>query len=712
MMRKQNITKDIHKYLKYDWIQFLLTSLICASIFFLVTYSNVYTETYDIEKFSTANETIRSPITIENTKETDSRIREAVQSVEDHYEISLEVADERVSAVHEIFEAIEKVESEDLKKTLSLPSVTIDDKISYLKDLVQDEAIREIDDQVFLSLFEASPENRMLAKELLTTALNDAYHTGVQIEEENKVIESIQQKLHYSTLDNSFVRSLYPLISYGVEPNSFFSADKTNEAQQRARENVEPVMIRAGEIIVEEGKLITNEIYEELKITGLLNEERNIFPLIGLSLLLLLLASMMFLEMWHAKKKKALKLSSLIAIIIISIFIASLMKVVSFYTTTVNPLYFVAPIAVASMLLKILVSERLAIVFSIFYAMVGSVIFNANIPGLLNMEAGVYFLVTQLASIYFLANVKDKMAILKAGISISLYNIVTVSLFLLLSFEKYDWLDYLMFSGYGFLSAMFSTVLTIGMLPFFESGLGIISDSKLLSLSSPNQPLLRKLLIEAPGTYHHSIMVANLSEAACEAIGANGLLARVGAYYHDLGKTVRPHYFIENQMGMKNPHDFLDPYESAEIILQHPLDSAEMLRKDKLPKEIIDIALQHHGTTLLKFFYYKAKEVNEKVSESEFRYQGPRPRSKEAAAVSICDSVEAAVRSLNHPNQEEIENIVTSIIKDRVLDGQLNNSSLTLKELETMKSVICETLKGIYHSRIQYPKDESIKEAK
>src|SRR5699024_7747436 len=222
----------------------------------------------------------------------------------------------------------------------------------------------------------------------------------------------------------------------------------------------------------------------------------------------------------------------------------------------------------------------------------------------------------------------------------------------------------------------------------------------------PNHPLLRKLLVEAPGTYHHSIMVANLSETACEAIGANGLLARVGAYYHDIGKTVRPHYFIENQLAIKNPHDVIDPKQSADIIISHPYDGAAMLKKHRLPKEIIDIAEQHHGTSLLKYFYYKEKEFNKDVKESEYRYPGPKPQTKEAAIICICDSVEAAVRSLKEPTEEKIEEIVSSIINDRMMDGQLDECPITLKELKSIRIAIGETLKGIFHSRIQYPAKE------
>lgn len=235
----------------------------------------------------------------------------------------------------------------------------------------------------------------------------------------------------------------------------------------------------------------------------------------------------------------------------------------------------------------------------------------------------------------------------------------------------------------------------------------MLTDIKLLALSSPNHPLLKKILTEAPGTYHHSIMVANLSETACEAVGANGLLARVGAYYHDIGKTIKPHYFIENQLAAKNPHDLINPKQSANIIINHPYDGADMLVAYRMPKEIIDIAKQHHGTALLKYFFHKEKELNQFVQESDYRYPGPKPQSKEAAIISICDSVEAAVRSLKDPTEEKIEKIVSSIVSDRLMDGQLDESPLTIQELKKVHKTICATLKGIFHSRIQYPTKEA-----
>ncbi|GEN52032.1 hypothetical protein HFA01_02940 [Halobacillus faecis] len=322
-------------------------------------------------------------------------------------------------------------------------------------------------------------------------------------------------------------------------------------------------------------------------------------------------------------------------------------------------------------------------------------------------------MLSQLSGIFFLTKSKDRLSIVRASAGVAFTNICAILFFVFISFEKYSWSEVFLYSGYGVSGAFLSAVLTLGFLPFIETGFGVLSDQKLLTLASPNHPLLRKILMEAPGTYHHSVMVANLSEAACESIGAHGLLARVASYYHDLGKTVQPHYFIENQMGLKNPHDFLEPEQSAEIIIGHPYEGARMLKKNKLPEEIVEIAKQHHGTSLLKYFYYQAKEMNEDTKEDDYRYPGPKPQSKEAAIVCICDSVEAAVRSLDHPTEEKIKKIVKSILEDRMLDGQLDDSNLTFNELKTMETAICETLHGIFHTRIQYPETKPlVKEAK
>ncbi|MFD2046100.1 HD family phosphohydrolase [Ornithinibacillus salinisoli] len=698
--------------IKTKWVTLLLPGLILGIFFFAISLNNVFTETYDIERFTSAKQTIRSPITIENEQETERKTRETVQAVEDRYLISDEVTQEQIGYIEEIFDAIGKLENEvlideDSSENESPVVLTNQEKIIRLKEILSHEIIENVNDTVFLKLMKVSEEAREEGKEVFITAMKEVLESGVRIENKNSRVNVVKESVTYTTLDNELISALEELSSFAIVENSFYDAEKTAEARKEAANSVDPVLINAGEIIVREGQTITNEVYEKLTLVGLLNNERNVFPVIGLSLLIFLIISVVTYEMIVLQKQRKLDKGKIASILLVSLIVVTFMKVISLYTNQTNQLFFIVPVATGVLLLKLLINERLSIVMASLYAIIGCIIFNGQIPGALNVEAGIYFFFSQLAGIIFLRNVKDRFAIVKSGLGMSLANSITVLLFVFLSFEKYSWLDLLIHTGYGVAAALLSAVLTIGLLSYFESGLGILSDVKLLQLSSPNQPLLKKILTESPGTYHHSIMVANISETACEAIGANGLLARVGAYYHDIGKTVRPHYFIENQLAIKNPHDVISPKQSAEIIIHHPYDGAEMLKKHKLPKEIIDIAMQHHGTTLLKYFYYKEKDTNKKVKEADYRYPGPKPQTKEAAIICICDSVEAAVRSLKEPTEEKIDEIVASIVNDRLMDGQLDECPLTLKEVKIIHRTICETLKGIFHSRIQYPMKEA-----
>lgn len=695
------------------WLTIFLPIVMLGIFILLISFKNVYTETYNIERFTNAKETIRSPITIENELETQRKTREAFQAVKDRYEIQTEVTDERIEYIREIFDAIAKLEASNNEqekgeeKDKDNDNFSNQEKLQQLKEILSPEITDNVRESVFTTLLLMSPEEREKGKDEFIHTIRTVMENGVRTENMNSAKADVKQSIKYANLDEDVREAFYALSDFAITENSFFDAEKTSEARKKAASKVDPVVIRAGEIIVREGQTITNEIYEELKLVGLLNKQRNIFPVLGLALLASLIIIVIGYEMYILDKQKKLDKRKIASILFISVIVIVLMKVVSLYTTQSNQLFYVVPIATGALLVKELINERLALVLASLYGIIGSIIFNGQIPGSLNVEAAVYFFFSQVAAVIFLGNLKDRLAIIKAGLGIAAINMVTVLLFLFLSFEKYAFGDLFVPLGYGFASAFLSSVLTIGLLPFFETGLGILSDMKLLQLSSPNQPLLRKILTEAPGTYHHSIMVANLSETACEAIGANGLLARVGAYYHDIGKTVRPHYFIENQLAIKNPHDVIQPKQSAEIIISHPYDGAAMLKKHKMPKEIVDIAMQHHGTSLLKFFYYKEKETNKQVTEADFRYPGPKPQTKEAAVICICDAVEAAVRSLKEPTEKKIDEIVSSIVNDRLMDGQLNECPLTIKELEIVHKTVCETLKGIFHSRIQYPMKEA-----
>ena len=249
----------------------------------------------------------------------------------------------------------------------------------------------------------------------------------------------------------------------------------------------------------------------------------------------------------------------------------------------------------------------------------------------------------------------------------------------------------------------------MGILPFLEGTFNEVTTLKLLELSNPNHPLLKKLLMEAPGTYHHSMLVANLAEMASEEVGANSVIVRIGSYYHDVGKTERPYFFGENQMGGENPHTHMMPNLSAKIIISHVKDGISLAKKYNIPKVIQDIIAEHHGTTLVKYFYYTMKNNSENpddIKEEDFRYPGPVPSSKEAGIIMLADSVEAAVRSIKQPNEDKIKEMINNIINDKLSCGQLNNCNLTIKDIEKIKKCFLTALNGIYHHRIEYPKEK------
>lgn len=362
-----------------------------------------------------------------------------------------------------------------------------------------------------------------------------------------------------------------------------------------------------------------------------------------------------------------------------------LMKFSSFLEPLdIHGLTFIVPAAMGTVLIKLLLNERVAIMSSIVFALSGSLIFNDLLTtGTVNFTYGIYILFSCLAGVILLKNDDIRPKLLQTGFWISIVNMFVIVTLLLLGSGQTGWLNISAELGFAFLSGFISVILVLGLLPVFEAMFGILSTTRLIELSNPNHPLLRKILTETPGTYHHSVMVANLAESACEAIGCHGLLARVAAYYHDLGKTKRPKFFIENQMGEENPHDYISPYASRDIIIDHPYAGADMLREKHMPKEIIDIAQQHHGTTLLQYFYHEAKEEDgDQVTEADFRYPGPKAQTKVTAVVEMADSVEAAVKSMKEPTQEKIEQLVRKIIGARVNDGQFDDCHLTLKEIE------------------------------
>ena len=361
---------------------------------------------------------------------------------------------------------------------------------------------------------------------------------------------------------------------------------------------------------------------------------------------------------------------------------------------------YLVPVASAGMLITILINSHLAMVVVLLLSIVAALINRFN------FDLFFFALVGGVAGICSSLDVRHRRDLVRAGLYISGANMVIISMIGLMKQKSFSQLgeNFLWGIGNGFLCV----ILTMGILPYLEELFSITTNIKLLELSDFNQPLLKRLMVEAPGTYHHSIIVGNLVENASELIGANSLLARVGAYYHDIGKLKNAEYFSENQEGLSSKHDDLTSSMSSLILISHVKEGIDLAREYKLHRPIINIIEQHHGTSLIHYFYHRALEENKasKVGEEKYRYPGPKPRTKEVAIVMLADAVEATSRTLEEPSYERLKNMVDKVINDKFIDGQLNDCNITLVNLHRIAESFAHTLTGIYHTRVEYPKKE------
>lgn len=367
---------------------------------------------------------------------------------------------------------------------------------------------------------------------------------------------------------------------------------------------------------------------------------------------------------------------------------------------TVDPFLpvYAVPLATGAMLAALLIDIHTAIVFTVITSLIAGVWLN-------NPLYSIYVFASGLTAAFGVIRCKKRSSIWRAGLTVSAVSLFTALAITLIRGQIAS-MEPIMAAGFALLNGIIVITLVSALLPLFEYAFNLTTDISLLELLDLNQPLMRELLVEAPGTYHHSIIVGNLAEAAAEAVGVNPLMARVSAYYHDIGKIKMPEYFIENQIASHSKHDKLAPRMSSLILLSHVKEGVELAKKHKLPEVIIDIIQQHHGTSVQTFFYQKAKEQHDKVkplTEEDFRYPGPKPQSRVAALVLMADAVEAASRVLTDTTPARVSLLVDRIINHCFIDGQLDNCELTLKDIREIRTHFVYLLTSMYHKRIKYP---------
>ncbi len=492
------------------------------------------------------------------------------------------------------------------------------------------------------------------------------------------------------------------LVEAFVVPNSLLSEELTEEARQNARDAVEPVIqdYQAGEIIVLRGQVISRAEFEALQQFGLIEEARPWQNFVGAGALVLMMA--IFVHLYFSRRHLPFQYEARSLILVALLFILFMVSArLTIPNRTVLPYAF--PLAAMGLLIATLFGVETGIVFSI----VLSILVPYNLPNALDLTP--YYLLSSMTGVLVLGSARRVWTFFRAGMATALAGIVTLLAFRF-PFVQMDAVALLQLPGAAIFSGLAACSIALLLQYFLAQALGLTTALQLIEISRPDFPLLQFFLRNAPGTYQHSLQVANLAEQAAESIGADALLTRVGALFHDVGKAMNPMFFVENQpQDQLNTHEDLAPHESSEAIIRHVHEGVALAHKHRLPRRIDDFILEHHGTMITRYQYNQALEAaggdESKVDKEKFRYPGPRPRSRETALLMLADGSEARARAERPEDEEAIRKIVRSTIEVAQKQGQLDETQLTLRDLSMITDVFVNILRGSHHPRISYPKE-------
>ena len=674
-------------------------------IAYILLISTVTPKQYNLKEGDIPRVDIKATRDIVDEKSTLEKENQAIEKVGKQYTLRGEVKSEAENNIKILFDKLnesvslvgEKNDEEDSNDKESDNLKTQYEKIAELKKVIN----VTLTQNEYKALLDIPKENLDSLQKNILNIINTAYEKNLEENDEESLKEAREnatKDVKVLGLSEELSNAFSAIVSNEINPNFFYDVDKTEEKIKEAQKNVSKVIIKQNQIIVKEGEPVTAEQLQLLSDLGMLDDENAkvysyVYLVVGV-----FLATIMFLQFIYIKSnyvavyKDTKKLALISLINIMSLVFARALGFVS-------PL--LMPFACAPMLISLLINYKISLVVSSLNMILISALNGFDIQV---MMIGI---VSSILASTLLKRMQQRNELLYTTVYIAIVSaIITVTTGMLISS---DFMDVFIKTGISFIGGILSGVFAMGILPFLESTFNEVTVLKLLELSNPNSPLLKKLLMEAPGTYHHSILVANLAELAAEEVGANAVIARVGAYYHDVGKTERPYFFGENLMGMENPHNKISPNLSASVIISHVKDGLELARKHNLPRVIQEIIAQHHWNTLLKYFYYTMKNNSdnlEDIKEDDYRYPGPIPSSKESGIVMLADSTEAAVRSIKEPNKEKVDEMINNIINDKLATGQLNNCELTLKDLDKIRKCFMSSLNGMYHERVEYPKEK------
>lgn len=695
------------KYIRSISFQRILTTVITVLLVFVIINSGAMPKKYKLAVNGISNYNITAPRDIENKDKTEDKARDAEEKVGYVYK---DISKAPVDVINIVYEFLSYVDSarDGVQKSLQDKGITRKSK-DYTRILEEEQAkavttlsqnISKMDillseQQVQYLIAKATDEDIASFKKESAAIISLIMQENITQENIADKIVKAQNTFQGSTLPQEIKNIGAQLSQAVIMPNKSIDVEITNELKKKAYEDVinnKKVIIKKDERIISTGEVVTLDKYNVLKELNLLEtDSRFDYGFVaGLLFMIIMLAVMLILYIRFFYKAFLRDRQNHIILSIIILLTILISRGVFKYSVLAIPIF------IAPMLVSILMDAKLAVVVNFVLSITLTFVTKGN-AGFLYMS-----LISGTFAAFLMSKANQRSKLSMAGFVVALLNVLVIICVGLIN--KSGWKEISQDSFIVLGNGVISAVLTIGTLPFWESIFNVLTPLKLLELSNPNQPLLKKLLMEAPGTYHHSLMVGNLAEVATEIIGGNPLLARVGAYFHDVGKLKRPNFFRENQL-TENPHDRMTPNLSTLVITSHTADGAKLAEKYKIPNPIVDIIRQHHGNTMVAYFYHKAKKGDnaDTIKPEDYRYEGPRPSTKEAAVVMLADSVEAAVRSMVDRTEGKIEGLIRKIIKDKLDDGQLDLCNLTLKDLDSIARAFMKVLSGYYHEREEYP---------
>ncbi|MFA5801015.1 MAG: HDIG domain-containing metalloprotein [Thermoleophilia bacterium] len=650
---------------------------------------------YDLQTGDVATDFIRAPrtLTFENRDETERRREQVAEQVPGVYSYDAAVLQRVSRNINGYFENVARIVAEE--KAASQAASQLYDparSVRRIMDLPGTPVISEGSLTVIAGLEPVRITDVGRVAHESTGRILDSTVTEATLATDRDKLKAILQTTQLTPAEMAAVAEMAGTF---LEPNNVYNGDKTQLARDQAAVSVQPVVVtvRSGETIVSPGQVITADNVATLEALGLTEDGRRLGTFAGLGLLLAVQVAFMtfYINRFEKRVRESRAMIFIVASLLVLFTLIDRISAIS----PLTPL--IVPMTALGMLGTLMLGTRMAAILVVLASA------NLAVVGGSDPQYIIVGLLGGICAVFLVTSVSQRRDLLKAGLISGA--VVTATAMGAGQISETSFTRLASSATWGMGNAALAIVATIGLLTVYEMVFNLPTPLKLLELADPTRPVLKELMMKTPGTYNHSIIMGNIAETAAEAIGANPLLARVGAYYHDIGKLSRPDYFIENQFHVKNPHDRLTPGLSRLAITAHVKDGVRLAQEEGLPPEILDIIREHHGTTVLSYFYHKAKVTarDGKVDEETYRYAGQKPGSRESAIIMLADSVEAAVRSIPNPTPRKIKTVIKDIFDHRLRDGQLSESRMTFGDLEKVRKVFEKCLQGFGATRIAYP---------